>query len=104
MKNLQWSLFWKTDDDCISPHGHHRLETVHMSGMTGLSCQLELARYIMLSAHALESMTLRLTNRDRAYFKLTDATNHGEFAKKYLDPQTVYREVLKIHFNDVLLQ
>jgi len=56
----------------------------------------------MLSAHALESMTLRL--RNHAYFKSTDATNLSEFAKKYLDPQADYREVLKIHFNDVLLQ
>ena len=51
MKNLQLSVFWKTDDDCIRPHVHHRLKTVHMSGMIGLSGQLELARYILLSAH-----------------------------------------------------
>jgi hypothetical protein len=52
-------LYLKTPD-CIHPRAHHHLKTVQMTGVLGLSGQLELAKYIPLSAEALESMSLNL--------------------------------------------
>lgn len=103
--DLSWSPFWKTttDDECIRPHVHHRLKTVQMSGMTGLPGHLELARYILLSAHAtLESMTIRIL-KSPVYFNATYSAKWprlDELANNYLDPQGVHRGLLKIHLED----
>uniref|UniRef100_K3YZH3 At1g61320/AtMIF1 LRR domain-containing protein n=1 Tax=Setaria italica TaxID=4555 RepID=K3YZH3_SETIT len=50
----------KAPDCSIHPHVHHHLKTVQMTGVIGLSGQLELAKYILLSATAVEYMTLSL--------------------------------------------
>ncbi|CAL4968424.1 unnamed protein product [Urochloa decumbens] len=86
--------------DCVHPHVHHHLKTVQMTGVVGLSGQLELAKYILLSAHVLEFMTLSLaTIRYRPMKSMSDYnyfTKLEKFAKNYLDPRRVYRDVLKI--------
>lgn len=91
-------LYLKTPD-CIHPHVHHHLKTVQMTGMLGLSGQLELAKYILLSAEVLEFMTLNLARNRRIQLLKSDYTfftKLEKFAKKYLDPQGVYHRVLKI--------
>jgi hypothetical protein len=39
-------------------HLHHHLKTVHMTGVFGFAGQLELAKYILSSAHGLEHMII----------------------------------------------
>ncbi|CAL4968422.1 unnamed protein product [Urochloa decumbens] len=88
-------------NDCVHlhPHVHHHLKTVQMTGMVGLSGQLELAKYILLSAPVLEFMTLSLAKiRYRPIKSMSDYnyfTRLEKFAKNYLDPRRVYRDVLK---------
>ncbi|OEL22582.1 hypothetical protein BAE44_0016399 [Dichanthelium oligosanthes] len=91
------SLFLKTADS-IHPHVHHHLKTVQMTGVLGLSGQLELAKYILLSADALEFMALNLARIRTQHVKLDYPyfTMLEKFAKNYLDPQGVYSDVLKI--------
>ncbi|RLN41687.1 hypothetical protein C2845_PM01G27660 [Panicum miliaceum] len=87
-------LILRTADDCIVPQVHHHLKTVHMTGVFGLLGQLEMAKYILLSAKALEFLTLNLPSNinprirresDHAYF-----TSLEKFAKNNLDPQGAY--------------
>jgi hypothetical protein len=68
--------------------------------MLGLSGQLELAKYILQSAHALELMTIYLGRLE--VDSPWKPSNHRyilrpeKFAYGYLDPHGVYRGILKI--------
>ncbi|CAN6326996.1 unnamed protein product [Urochloa humidicola] len=93
-------LFLKTPEpDSIHQHMHNHLKTVQMTGMLGLPGQLELAKYILLSANVLEFMILNLGRNGIRQQSKSDYTYFArleKFAKKYLDPQGVYHSVLKI--------
>ncbi|CAN6176005.1 unnamed protein product [Urochloa humidicola] len=64
MRSFDWESYsYMKKRDFIHSHMHNHLKTVHITGMLGLSGQLELAKYILQSAHALELMTLNLEKR-----------------------------------------
>lgn len=86
--------------NCISPRRHSHLKTVHMTGVYGLAGQFELAKYILLSAEALEHMTLDLAKERYPHAPWVLNPFHvltlEGLAKRYLDPQGVHRGVLNI--------
>jgi hypothetical protein len=71
-----------------------------MTGVYGFAGQLELAKYVLLSADALEHMTLDLVKERYPHPPWVLNPYHvltlEGLAKRYLDPQGVHRDVLKI--------
>lgn len=85
---------------CVRPHPHHHLKTVHMTGVSGFAGQLELAKYILLSAHVLEHMTIDTAKERYPQVPWVSYPDHvlevEELARRYLDPQGVHRDVLTV--------
>ncbi|KAL6599947.1 hypothetical protein ACP70R_045598 [Stipagrostis hirtigluma subsp. patula] len=102
MNNISPEPYLLKTTDCIHPHVHHQLKTVYMIGVFGLLGQLELAKYILQSADALELMIISLGNMAYPDPDVPSQPNHAyfleleKFAKGYLDPQGEYNHFLKI--------